>query len=258
MPIRIHPRMQRAAMTGLVCLGLLLAACTRSATTATVPTAGSTNPVSSTQGGITQPSDQDATMAAIGTQVAGQLTQTAVASGVGGGQEQTPGAPGTTPEAVATDSQNPGQPTTAPGDTPVAPAPTQAGQPTQPAQPAATATPNPPGAPCPNPYTVQNGDWIYKIARNCGVSVNALIAANPSINPNYISPGQKLNIPAQGVTPAGASDPQGGCSGKHVVTTGESLYGLSFACGLTVEQLAAANNITYPYIIFVGQVLTIP
>lgn len=194
-------------------------------------------------------------MAAIGTQVAGQLTQTAVASGAGGGQEQTPAAPGTTPEAGATDTQQAGQPTTAPGNTPAAPAPTEANQPTQPA---ATATPNPPGAPCPNPYTVQNGDWIYKIARNCGVSVNALIAANPGINPNYISPGQQLNMPAQGATPAGANDPQGGCSGKHVVVTGESLYGLSFACGLTVEQLAAANNITYPYTIFVGQVLNIP
>ena len=42
MPKRLQPRWQRAAFTSLACFGLLLAACTRSATTATVPTAGPT------------------------------------------------------------------------------------------------------------------------------------------------------------------------------------------------------------------------
>ncbi len=240
MSMRLQPRVRRAAITSLVCFGLLLAACTRSAATGVVPTAGPTSGISGTEG-VVQPSDQDATMNAIGTQVSAQLTQTAVAAG--------------------------GQDTPAPGDTPSAPQPTEPGatpkapQPTQPALPA-TATPIPPsGAPCPNPYTVQTGDCIYKIARNCGVSVAALIAANPGINPNYISPGQQLNMPAQGgATPASsAGDTIGsGCSGQHVVVTGETLYRLSYACGLTVEQLAAANGITFPYTIYVGQVLTIP
>ncbi len=253
MSMRLHPRFQRTALTGLIGFALLLAACTRSATTATVPTAGATSGVSSTEGLVT-PSDQDATMAAIGTQVAGQLTETAVASGAGGGQEQTPGAPGgtsapgTPAQAGATETQA-GQPTETPG----APQATE-GVP----QPAATATPVPAAAtPCPNPYTVQQGDWIYKIARNCGVSATALIAANPNINPNFLTPGQQLNMPGPGATPAGG-DPQAGCSGQHVVTTGETLYRLAFTCGLTVEQLAAANNITYPYTIYIGQVLTIP
>ncbi len=254
MPLRLHPRFQRTALTGFICFALLLAACTRSATTATVPTAGPTGGVSSTEG-LTTPSDQDATMAAIGTQVAGQLTQTAVASGAGGGQEQTPGAPstaapGTTagaPGATDTQAAQPGQAT----DTPAPGA-------TAPALPAATSTPVPAvSTPCPNPYTVQAGDWIYKIARNCNVSVSALIAANPNINPNVLSPGQQLNMPGPGATPAGG-DPQAGCHGPHTVVTGETLYRISFACGLTVEQLAAANNITYPYTIYIGQVLNLP
>ncbi len=254
MPLRQRSRVQFAAMASLVCFALILAACTRSATTATVPTAGPTGDISSTQGTGQQPSDQDATMAAIGTQVAGQLTQTAVAAG---GQPQgTPKAPGDTPApgdtAVPQVTQQPvDQPTTAPGDTPV-PQPTQV-----PARPA-TATVVPAGGTCSSPYTVQPGDWIYKIARNCNVSVAALIAANPNINPNAITPGQQLNMPGQqGPTPA-SSDPQGsGCSGKHVVATGDTLYGLAFGCGLTVEQLAAQNGITYPYTIYIGQVLTI-
>jgi len=252
MPIRLQPRVQRAAIASLLCCGLLLAACTRSAGTDVVPTAGPTGSLSSTEGASQPPSDQDATMAAIGTQVAGQLTQTAVAAG---GQSQTPAAPGDTPVPGETQSapQATEQPTTAPGATPLAPAPTQPVA-------EATATNVPLGAPCPNPYTVQSGDWLYKIARNCGVSVAALIAANPNINPNVLSPGQQLNMPGQGgATPASAGDPGGsGCAGSHVVVTGESLYRLAFACGLTVEQLAAANGITYPYTIYIGQVLTIP
>jgi len=252
MPNRLPPRVQRAALASLLCCGLLLAACTRSAAPSVVPTSGATSEISATQGVVPPPSDQDATMAAIGTQVAGQLTQTAVAAS--GGQNQTPAAPNNTPapgDTAAAATQPSGQATAAPGDTPVAA--------TQPAQPA-TATAVPAGAPCPNPYTVQSGDWLYKIARNCNVSVAALIAANPNINPNVLSPGQQLNMPAQGPTPASsAGDPGGsGCTGTHVVATGESLYRLSFACGLTVEQLAAANGITYPYTIYIGQVLTIP
>ena len=248
---RLQPRVQRAAITSLLCCGLLLAACTRSAGTSVVPTVGPTGDINSTQG-IQAPSDQDATMAAIGTQVAGQLTQTAVAAG--GGEEGTPKAPGDTPapgETQAEPTQPIDQSTAAPGDTPLAPAPTQ---------PVAEATPAPSGAPCANPYTVQSGDWLYKIARNCNVSVAALIAANPNINPNVLTPGQQLNMPGQGgPTPASAGDPGGaGCSGTHIVATGESLYRLSFVCGLTVEQLAAANGITYPYVIYVGQALTIP
>lgn len=56
-----------------------------------------------------------------------------------------------------------------------------------------------PGASCSGKYVVQNGDTVYSIARKCGVDVAALIAANPDtlgINPNYIVPGQELNIPA--------------------------------------------------------------
>jgi LysM repeat protein len=70
------------------------------------------------------------------------------------------------------------------------------------AQPAAKAVqPNvqPTQAANPGQYTVQSGDTVYAIARKFGVAVDALIAANPSTlgyNPNYITPGMVLNIPA--------------------------------------------------------------
>ena len=47
-------------------------------------------------------------------------------------------------------------------------------------------------------YTVQSGDTMYTIAKRHGVTVNALLSANPQIqNPNMISPGQIINIPGQ-------------------------------------------------------------
>jgi LysM repeat protein len=61
------------------------------------------------------------------------------------------------------------------------------------AQPNVQSTPTLPGK-----YTVVAGDTVYAIARKFNISVDALIAANPTtlgFNPNYITPGMQLNIP---------------------------------------------------------------
>ena len=44
-------------------------------------------------------------------------------------------------------------------------------------------------------YTVKGGDTGSKIARNAGISLNALLNANPGVNWNRIGIGQVLNIP---------------------------------------------------------------
>lgn len=46
-------------------------------------------------------------------------------------------------------------------------------------------------------YTVQRGDNLSRIARSLGVSLGALMAANPQLaNPNLIRPGQEINEPS--------------------------------------------------------------
>jgi hypothetical protein len=45
-------------------------------------------------------------------------------------------------------------------------------------------------------YTVQVGDTLTKIASHFGVTVNDIMRANNLMDPNYIQPGQVLNIPA--------------------------------------------------------------
>lgn len=45
-------------------------------------------------------------------------------------------------------------------------------------------------------YTVAAGDGLSKIARKFGTSVDALLAENPGLNPNKMSIGQKIRLPA--------------------------------------------------------------
>lgn len=46
-------------------------------------------------------------------------------------------------------------------------------------------------------YVVKNGDTMWKIAKQVGVTLDQLVAANPQVaNPGQIQPGQVLNIPS--------------------------------------------------------------
>ncbi len=44
-------------------------------------------------------------------------------------------------------------------------------------------------------YKVQSGDNPAAIARKCGVKLDALMAANPGLDPRRLQPGQTLNLP---------------------------------------------------------------
>jgi len=207
-----------------VLAGLLLAACTRSGSTAPLPTDTPAVPANGTPGSSLPGTDP--TMDAFSTEISGQMTATAVARGAAGGSEASLTPEPTLPPVVV--------------DTPI-PAPT--------VPPPPTAIPQ---GGCANPYIVQQGDWIYKIARSCSVEPAALIAANPGINADRISPGQKLNMPG-----AGAPAPAG-CTGTHTVVQGDTLFRIAYNCGLTVEELATPNNIVYPYLLHPGDVIKFP
>ena len=63
-------------------------------------------------------------------------------------------------------------------------------------------TTTPPPTTCPagsTPYIVRAGDTFFTIARAHNVSLDALIAANPNVNPDRLSIGQTICIP--GATP---------------------------------------------------------
>ena len=61
------------------------------------------------------------------------------------------------------------------------------------ARPAAPATGT--TAPAGGKYTVKQGDYPAKIAKELGVSTKALMDANPGLDPKKLQIGQKLNVP---------------------------------------------------------------
>ncbi len=221
------------AIISVLLLSLTVAACTRQASTATVPTQPPSQPTSSVA--------EDPTMAAVRQTAAVRATEAAVQTEAavtqGAGAEGTP-ATAATPEAKELPSATPAAVATAvPGATAV---------------PVATTAPT--AVACPNPYVVKEGDWIYKIARQCNLDPKAILAANPGVSPNFIIPGQKLNLP----TGSAAVPSSQTCKGTYTVVKGDTLFSIAYRCGLTTEEMAATNNVRYPFVIHPGDVLKFP
>jgi LysM repeat protein len=105
-------------------------------------------------------------------------------------------------------------------------------------------------------HIVQRGETLYSIARHYGVSVGAICAANSIANPRLIRAGQRLVIPVASGAPASPGGPSAGAT--HVVQPGENLYRIALRYGTTIPTLAAANGISEPTQIRVGQTLVIP
>ncbi len=99
-------------------------------------------------------------------------------------------------------------------------------------------------------YTVQRGDNLSRIASWYGTTVHAIMRAN-GLHTSVIQPGQVLFIPAGG----GGG---GSCARTHYVQRGETLSQIARWYGVSVQQLAAINNIHNPSRIYVGQMLCIP
>jgi spore coat assembly protein SafA len=104
-------------------------------------------------------------------------------------------------------------------------------------------------ATCSSPYTVQSGDTLKSIAQKCGVSLNALLNANPAItNPNLIYRGQRI------VIPGGSSD-----TIKYTVQPGDTLQSIANRYDVTIGLILLKNpQITDPTQLTPGQVITIP
>jgi len=77
----------------------------------------------------------------------------------------------------------------------------------EPAPPEPTGTPPPAPSPTPSSlgqtYVVQSGDIPETIAAQFGITTEALLAANPGVNPNNLQVGQVLIIPPAAPPPDG-------------------------------------------------------
>jgi LysM repeat protein len=105
-------------------------------------------------------------------------------------------------------------------------------------------------------YIVQRGDTLFLISVRFNVSVQAIMSANGLTNPNLIFAGQRLVIPGPGGSTSGPGP--GTTTGTYIVQRGDTLGLIAARFGTTVAALMAANGITNPNRILVGQRLVVP
>jgi murein DD-endopeptidase MepM/ murein hydrolase activator NlpD len=98
-------------------------------------------------------------------------------------------------------------------------------------------------------YIVQPGDTLFGIAQQFGVTLEALRAANPAVDPAALAVGQALVIPGfEGVT---------GVLGTHLFEPGESLDSLALRTGLQRATLIRLNRIVNPDRLFINEAVVV-
>ena len=115
-------------------------------------------------------------------------------------------------------------------------------------------------------YTVQPGDWIFKIAREFNVDPQEIIDLNELTNPGSLTPGMVLKIPVEAAptepeaeeTPeAGDGTPTTGTT-VHIVQPGEWIWQIARLYGVDPQEIIDLNNLTNPASISPGDELIIP
>jgi LysM repeat protein len=154
------------------------------------------------------------------------------------------------PEAVATTDTNTPAVTATNTATPVVETPTPT-TPTTPTLPTATES----------EYTIASGDLLSAIARKHHVTLAALEAANPGIEPTKLKIGQKIHIPAPTTTTlasaAGAGADSANGEQVYTVKSGDTLSKIAGQTGASVKSIRSENNLKTDKIV-VGQKLKIP
>jgi len=99
-------------------------------------------------------------------------------------------------------------------------------------------------------YIVQEGDTLSFIASRFNVTIDDLLTANPSLNPNILSEGQQIVIPGlEGVT---------GVLQTEIISFGDTLRSLSRRTQVSDAQLKKLNRLVSPTELYVGSSLIIP
>ena len=119
-------------------------------------------------------------------------------------------------------------------------------------------------------YAVQLGDTLGGIASRWTVSLDALLEANPDVDPTMVQIGQLLEIPPWGtgldasqltprVTPVPSTRESGEPPLEHVVVAGDDIAAIAERYNVTSAQIVDANGLTNSGTsLEIGQVLLIP
>lgn len=114
----------------------------------------------------------------------------------------------------------------------------------------------PPMPPCPNGfyYTIRPGDTLFTLSQRFNVPVQAIIAANPGIDPNNLQIGQVICIPQ--ATPAPLPPCPNGF--YYTIRPGDTLFSIGQRFNVSVQAIIAANPGIDPNNLQVGQIICIP
>jgi len=135
------------------------------------------------------------------------------------------------------------------------------------ATPVEAATETPTEAPTATPaslvvHVVLPGETLSSIARQYGVTYQAILEANGMTDPSLLKVGQELIIPtpveAATETPTEAPTATPASLVVHVVLPGETLSSIGRQYGVTYQAIMEANGMTDPNLLQVGQELIIP
>ena len=111
------------------------------------------------------------------------------------------------------------------------------------AQPVSAQTPGP-------VYIIQPGDTLSYVASRFNITLDELLAANPNVDPNFLSQGQQIVIPGlEGVT---------GVLETEIISFGDTLRSLSRRTQVADDQLKKLNRLISPTELYVGISLIIP
>lgn len=102
----------------------------------------------------------------------------------------------------------------------------------------------------PQTHLVQPGETLQWIAERYNVTTESIIEINDITNTSRLTVGQVLTLPATGGPSIFTTE--------HVVQPGQTLRIIGDLYGISWEELAAANNLSNPNLIQIGQTLIVP
>jgi beta-lactamase class A len=106
-------------------------------------------------------------------------------------------------------------------------------------------------------YQVQPGDTLSAIALTTGIPIDKLVSLNSLKDPNMIVAGQTLAVATP--TPAAISPtPTAGSGQQYTVKSGDTLWDIAQANGVSVDDLIQANSLSNADQLTLGQVLRLP